>query len=601
MTKEEFYAKRSSVQKGESEIDLLNEYAWAICRINTQEAYEISLEALEKSEFHQYPIGRANSHRTIGNSYLLFGDYTNSVIHIENSLNLFKELCDRNGEAESLNLYGIVYSLMGKYELAITNFEISLDIMKELNNTVGIVKAMNSIGDSLIRLKKYKRALKLFEQTIKIEHDNEIYKGIVLYNISEVYYHLDQLDQAEKYLNTCEEIGTKLNFELMHVYCCWLNGKIFIKRKQYEQAAIILKKALASAYNIKAKDRVFNILEELAKLYELKGDYKLSLGYFKEYLVTKEEVINEESAKVIKTIEHKNEVALLKREAEVEKIKNLELKKAYSEIADNRNEISKKNKEITDSIRYAKRIQEAILPSDNYIKEILPESFIIYQPKDILSGDFYWMSKVRNNLNEDLIVVAVADCTGHGVPGALLSIVGNNFLRLCEAEATVNTPAEALDFLNKGLCDTLRQNPEESTIKDGMDISFLSLNQKDMKLYYAGAKSSLYLVRANTIIEVKGDKHPIGSFLGEKLKPFTNHEIKLDKNDQIYLFTDGYVDQFGGEFGKKYKLINFKKMLLSIHHLPMDEQKRIIRQSFQHWKGGLEQVDDVCVFSIRIS
>lgn len=600
MTEEEFNAKRNAVEEGVSEIDLLNDYAWSVCRINTQEAYEISLEALEKSEFHQYTKGRANSHRTIGNSYLLFGDYTNSVIHIEASLNLFKELNDRNGEAESLNLYGIVYSLMGKHELAITNFEISLDIMKELNNQVGIAKAMNSIGDSLIRLKKYKRALKLFEETIKIEHDNQIYKGIVLYNISEVYYHLDQLDKAENYLITCKEIGEKLNFELMFVYCCWLKGKIFIKKHQYEEAALILKEALALAYKIKAKDRVFNILEELAKLHELQGDYKLSLEYYKEYLVTKEEVINEESAKVIKTIEHKNEVALLKREAEVEKIKNLELKKAYSEIADNRNEISKKNKEITDSIKYAKRIQEAILPSDNYIKEILPESFIIYQPKDILSGDFYWMSKVSNNMDEDLIVVAVADCTGHGVPGALLSIVGNNFLRLCEAEATVNTPAEALNFLNQGLCDTLRQKPEESTIKDGMDISFLSLNQKDMKLYYAGAKSSLYLIRDNAIIEIKGDKHPIGSFLGEKLKPFTDHVIKLQKNDQIYLFTDGYADQFGGEFGKKYKLLNFKKMLLNIHHLRMEEQKRIIQQSFQHWKGSLEQVDDVCVFSLRI-
>lgn len=600
MTYEEFNAKRDTIPEGESKIDFLNDYAWDICRINTQEAYEIALEAKSKSEKLNYKIGLANSNRTIGNSFILFGDYTNSVIHIEVAINLFKELFDKNGEAESLNLYGIVYSLMGKHELAITNFEISLDIMKELNNRVGIAKAMNSIGDSLIRLKKYNNAIKIFQEAIKIKHDNDIYKGIILYNISEVHYHLNQFEEAESYLITCMEIGEKLNFELMFIYCNWLKGKIFIKKAQYDIAASILEEALRMALKIKAKDRVFNILEDLAKLYELRGDLKLALEYFKRYLETKEEVINEESAKVIKTIEHKNEVALLKREAEVEKIKNLELKKAYSEIADNRNEISKKNKEITDSIKYAKRIQEAILPSENYIKEILPNSFIIYQPKDILSGDFYWMSRVVNNANEELIVVAVADCTGHGVPGALLSIVGNNFLRLCEAESTVNTPAEALNFLNEGLCDTLRQKPEDSTIKDGMDISFISINQKEMKIYFAGAKSSLFIVRDNEIIEIKGDKHPIGSFLGEKLKPFTDNVVHLQKKDQIYLFTDGYADQFGGDFGKKFKQYNFKKMILSIHELPMETQKRLILKDFQDWKGGHEQVDDICIFSLKI-
>ena len=280
--------------------------------------------------------------------------------------------------------------------------------------------------------------------------------------------------------------------------------------------------------------------------------------------------------------------------------KNNELQKAYSEIEFQRNEIEAKSKEITDSIRYAKRIQEAILPSDAYIKKILPESFVIYQPKDILSGDFYWISNVVNDKNEDLIVVAVADCTGHGVPGALLSIVGNNYLRLCEVETTVNSPSEALNFLNRGVNDTLRQQLDESTIKDGMDISFISINKDDLKVYFSGAKTSFYIVRDKNIIETKGDKHPVGSFLGEELKPFTNHELDLKTGDQLYLFTDGFADQFGGPLGKKFKYQSFKKLLISVSDLSMKKQKEEILKTFKKWKGHLEQVDDVCVFSVKI-
>jgi serine phosphatase RsbU (regulator of sigma subunit) len=314
----------------------------------------------------------------------------------------------------------------------------------------------------------------------------------------------------------------------------------------------------------------------------------------------KDEVINEDSLKIIKTFEHKNEVLRLKSENEFEQKRNLELQIAYGEIEIQRNLITIKNKEITDSITYAKRIQEAILPSDTKMKDLFPDSFVIYNPKDILSGDFYWATKILYKDNEENLLVALADCTGHGVPGALLSIVGHNFLRLCEIEASVTNPSQALFFLNQGMCETLQQKTGENSIKDGMDISFVSLNLKRKKIQFSGANHSMYIIRNGVMLEIRGDRHPIGSFYEGDEKLFTNHELDLVKGDQVYLFTDGYGDQFGGPLGKKFRQQAFKQLLVSIVDLPLIEQREVIVKKFDEWKGDLEQLDDVCIFSVKI-
>lgn len=264
------------------------------------------------------------------------------------------------------------------------------------------------------------------------------------------------------------------------------------------------------------------------------------------------------------------------------------------------NQLSEINEEISDSIKYAQRIQDAILPSDELFKSYFPSSFVLYKPKDVLSGDFYWVSEATNNKGKELLLAAVADCTGHGVPGALMSIIGNNYLRLCEHEASVNNPGEGLDFINRGVSKTLRQEFTESTIKDGMDISFIALDYPNMKLYFAGAKTTMYLIRENELIQYKGDKHPVGAYVGENLIPFTNNEIEIQKNDIIYLFSDGFADQFGGKSGKKFMYKRFRELLISIKELDMDGQKESLENAFYDWKGDLDQLDDVCVMGIKI-
>jgi serine phosphatase RsbU (regulator of sigma subunit) len=258
------------------------------------------------------------------------------------------------------------------------------------------------------------------------------------------------------------------------------------------------------------------------------------------------------------------------------------------------NLLVQKNKDITDSITYAKRIQQAILPTDKFVKDLLPESFVLYKPKDIVSGDFYWVAQWGNHL-----LFAAVDCTGHGVPGAFMSIVGQNLLNQAVNEHGLTKPNLVLNALNKGVSRTLGKN-EDSQIKDGMDIALCALDKKRMILEFAGAYNPLWLLRNNEIIEIKGNKFPIGSFIDNSIQNFTNNEIQLQSGDILYIFTDGYADQFGGEKGKKFKYKNIKKILLENRNETMDRQKEILDKTLEKWKGDLEQLDDILFMGVKI-
>lgn len=253
--------------------------------------------------------------------------------------------------------------------------------------------------------------------------------------------------------------------------------------------------------------------------------------------------------------------------------------------------VEKKQKEITDSINYAKRIQEAILPPMRFVKHCFPDSFILYKPKDIVAGDFYWIET-----SGDEIIFAAADCTGHGVPGAMVSVICHNALNRTVKEFNITSPSKILDKTRELVIEQFEKSDEE--VKDGMDISLCTLNKKTNNLLWAGANNPLWIIRNNELIEYKPDKQPIGKYA--ETKSFTNHIIQLQKDDCIYVFTDGYADQFGGEEGKKLKAAKMKALLLSIHLKTMEKQKEDIFNLFEEWRGNIEQVDDVCIIGIKI-
>lgn len=272
-----------------------------------------------------------------------------------------------------------------------------------------------------------------------------------------------------------------------------------------------------------------------------------------------------------------------------------------AEVVQQKELVEEKQKEIVDSINYAKRIQLSILPPPTEMKEALKDHFVLYRPKDIVSGDFYWAVNVRtSDTSTRVSVVAAVDCTGHGVPGALMSIISNTLLNQTTKNPHINTPAQALDFLNQELPKNLKAQTQGEIIRDGMDITMCAFDFNKKKIQFAGANNSLYIFTGGELREVKADKQAISGSTDEIKKPYTNHEVQLQAGDMVYLFTDGYADQFGGPKGKKFKHKQLEQILAEIHGLPVEEQKRTLEKRFEDWKGSLEQVDDVTVIGVRV-
>jgi serine phosphatase RsbU (regulator of sigma subunit) len=263
------------------------------------------------------------------------------------------------------------------------------------------------------------------------------------------------------------------------------------------------------------------------------------------------------------------------------------------ELAIKNEELAEKNKDITDSIRYAKRIQDASLTGIYHVKNVLQQSFIFFKPKDIVSGDFFWIKQRKES-----IYFAAIDCTGHGVPGAILSIVANNILNKAFEDSTDGSPAAILNRLTLLASTALQSSSDTYQLRDGMDIALCRINTQTKQVEFAGAYNSLYLIRQNKLIEYVADHLSIGNI--ETSKPYTNHTFAYETNDQLYLFSDGFPDQFGGEKGKKYKYSHFQEFLVKNNNLPVDEQRAALEKEFGTWKGKLEQIDDVLIMGVRL-
>jgi serine phosphatase RsbU (regulator of sigma subunit) len=256
-------------------------------------------------------------------------------------------------------------------------------------------------------------------------------------------------------------------------------------------------------------------------------------------------------------------------------------------------ELELRDKNMTDSLIYAQRIQEALLPSEVYFRKHFKDSFIFFKPKDIVSGDFYWIGE-----KGDKVFVVAADCTGHGVPGALMSMIGLEIIEKTINEDNIESPSHILAILNKGLEKTFSRGKNIGTIiRDGMDIGLCVIDKKRKKVFYSGAFFPLYLIRNNSLTEIKGDKIIIG--MNRENLPYTEHELDLLDKDILYIFSDGYIDQFGGAENRKFMYRRFRYLLLSIHSFPVKDQKSILEENIKTWIGKNEQVDDIMVIGFR--
>jgi len=272
-----------------------------------------------------------------------------------------------------------------------------------------------------------------------------------------------------------------------------------------------------------------------------------------------------------------------------------EIETQRDELEKHRDQLAEQQKHIMDSITYAKRLQNAILPTHDYIKDLFPDYFIVFHPKDVVSGDIYWF----NQLNGKRYFSAI-DCTGHGVPGAMVSMVGHNWLEYAVKDLKLERPVDILGALNAGVTSTFKETDEDGAVKDGMDLALCSVDYKTMKLEFAGAYNPAIIIRNGELFQLKGDKCPIGAFSRRAATGYTHQEMDIQKGDMVYVFSDGYADQFGGDDGRKFLIANFKKLLIDVHTLPVEQQKLKLQQTFFDWMKYENQLDDILVVGIRI-
>ena len=589
--------------------------------------------------------GVAFSLNNIASLYASQGKTKEALACYDSSLKILEEIGNKAGIASSLNNIGAIYNTQGQQEEALDYYTRSLKIRKELGAKEGIAISLNNIGYIYKDQGQLKEALDYFSRSLKILEEIGFKAGIAtsLNNNGYIYDKLgkikDALDYYNRSLKMQEELGNKAGIALSLINI----GNIYDDQGQLNKALAFGKKSLTIAQEIGSPDRIKASSRLLCNVYEKQGNGMKSLEMYKLYVTMKDSLSNAETQKATaqqqakyayekqKTIDDAaNEkqkaldgaekdklIAIEKEKKETQQIvsgaislglilvivfllfvfNRLRVAKRQQKIIEQQkeavehahDELEVKNQEIMDSINYAKRIQSAILPPAKLVKEYLRESFILYMPKDVVAGDFYWMEQANGK-----VFFAAADCTGHGVPGAMVSVVCNNSLNRSVREHGLMIPGEILDKTREIVVQEFDQSEEE--VKDGMDIALCRI--EGMKLEYAGANNPLWIIRNGEIIETKANKQPVGQFDNPKL--YTTHSFDLVQGDTIYIFSDGYVDQFGGEKGKKFKSKSFRDLLLSIQQKPMEEQKKSIENTFQTWRGELEQLDDVCIIGVRV-
>ncbi len=575
--------------------------------------------------------GVATSLNNIGSIYNRQGDVANALEYYHKSLKIYGELDNKNGMAQTLNNIGHIYHNQGDPNLALEYYHKGLKIYERLDNKRSAATLLNSIGFAYFKKENIPKALEYYNRSLDIRNEIGDKRGIATsYNNLAAAYENQLDDKATiEYYHKSLEIYKEMNHKLGLSTTLNNIGRIHFNKGELVKSKEFTNRSMVLANEIGSPDNIQRAASLLSSIYEKEGNGLKALKMHKLYITMRDSINNEstqkatirqqakyeyEKDKVIDDAERDKLIAVEQKEKEKQKIISfataggLVLVIVFLFFVFNRLKITKKQKvvieeqtkEIVDSITYAKRIQEAILPTNEFVKNCLPESFIFYKPKDIVAGDFYWVDK-----KEEQILFAAADCTGHGVPGAMVSVVCHNAMDRAMREYNLITPGEILDKTREIVIEQLNKAKTIHTetvdnIRDGMDIALCALNTKTNELSYAGAYNPLWILRSNgdEIEEVKATRQSIGKV--DHPRPFETHQVSLKKGDRIYIFSDGFADQFGGQNGKKMMYKPFKKLLISMKNESMENQLKTINNHFEKWKGSLEQIDDVCVMGIEI-
>jgi serine phosphatase RsbU (regulator of sigma subunit)/predicted negative regulator of RcsB-dependent stress response len=609
-------------------------------------------KSLRLAQEHDYPQLISQNYQSIGALYMDQGNYPQALWHYQQGLKNEEKSNNPKGIADFLFSIGNIYAEIGQTKQALAFLERSLEMVRQLNLPVDVSKRLNNIGSIYVSEKKFDQALANYQKSLQVMQAAGNQQGIAccLENIAIVYGHRNKYDETLKYqlesIAIKEKIGDKKGLSLSYLNI----GTTYLDKKDYNSARNYIEKGFALASETQYLFYMRFGTELLAQLYAQTGDHCQALHYLKLNKKYSDSLNNQAKAKEIGRLEaqflydqdlearRKEQFQadsrrkqwsyiliggagvalllmgfmylryrsksktnqLLAEKSNLISIQTAELANAYEELNATLNQaqaqketILQKNIKIEDSIRYAYRIQTTILPDNAYLKALLPKHFIFYQPKDIVSGDFYWVTE-----RENLIFFCVADCTGHGVPGAFMSVVGSNALHHAVNEMGLTEPDTILYEADRKIRSMLHQE-KDSESKDGMDVCLCVWDKSRNLLQFAGAGRPLYHLSNGNLSEIKGDKFPIGGGQHEN-KTFTAHPISLQSGDRLYLFTDGITDQFGGNPKKKFTPKRLQEFILNHQSLTITEQGALFHQTMHDWMRGQAQLDDLTLMAVEV-
>lgn len=581
----------------------------------------------ERSEYKTYTY--------LANTYEKKGEYDKAVEYSLKSLAGSEKIQDSLTAASAYTILGVLQFRRGDADKAMQYYNKAIRIFKNAGKHLSVANIYNNIGALWAEKNDFNKALLSFQaaEQINSEQQNKAELWSNYTNQGLMYEKLQQLERARelhsKSIQLCRDIQNNQG-----IATGYLNLASVEAQTNPVKAKVFLDSAIAVARLVNNKALFYSIYFAFSEVARMTDDHRNAYAYYRQYTAYKDSILNEEKQEKIEQLQAIYETEKKDKQIELlnksKEIKDHELKQqklvnygvagglalmlsfsavlgfAYREkkkannklvtantlIEEKSRIVEEKNKDITDSISYAKKIQEAILPSEELFHSFA-DHFILYGPRDIVSGDFYFAAKVNGET-----ILAAADCTGHGVPGAFMSLIGNELLHKA-IEKKINDPSEILAEINNGIRKALKQGEGSTAPKDGMDISVCVFDQDLKQVRIASAHRPVYHVRNGELTEIKPDKLSIGQFDGEKAA-FTNSYVNLEKGDWIYLSSDGFADQFGGPKGKKFLSKNLRSLISAGYTEDGSTQKNLLAKAFVNWKGNAEQVDDVMLIGIGI-
>jgi len=621
----------------------LYDLAWVYVYDNPDSTYSIAEVQRALAQETKNKKWEAKAYNAMGAALQIRSAYPKAVEHYQKGMKIFEQLGDKSNMAGALGNIGSIYIELQKFDVALEYQLKCLKLVQEMGNLDGVASSLNNTCVIYTNMKEFDKALLYGEQAVQMYQHLGDSHGLAsgYLNLGNIYTDMGKNAEAIEKLNQALKIAitnsittliTKCKLDLASVYTKekdWL--KVIVLATQAEREAkeqedldshLAAAKYLANAYNKKENHKeaykygslTMELTDSLNKMKNVSEIARMEAQFFYEKKAEADSLKNAEEQKMKDTLIYAKEAQIEKDRIQkialyggillmlvsggvmynrfrfIRKQKNI-IEAKNKETEEQKIIIEEKQKEILASISYAKRLQEAILPPRHEIAQHLPDSFILYKPKDIVAGDFYWMES-RN----EKVMIAAADCTGHGVPGAMVSVVCSNALNRAVNEFNISEPGKVLDKTRELVVETFERS--ETDVKDGMDISLCLFDLKNRTLQWAGANNPLWIVRKGEILQFKPDKQAIGKV--DNPTSYITHDVTLVKDDCVYIFTDGYADQFGGPNGKKFKYHQLVELMKSISSLSIKQQQLKLEEEFNNWKGALEQVDDICVIGIRI-